>query len=378
MHDDDEPKRILVARKDLRVSRLVDDPDAPAARPLEPGEARLRIDAFALTSNNITYAAFGEAMHYWDFFPTGDADWGCIPVWGFAEVVESQVEGVTPGERCWGYWPMGRYLVVRPARVRAHGFDDGSPHRAALPAVYNQIQRCAADPGYDPAFEAQQALLRPLFATSFLIDDFLADAGWFGAAQILLSSASSKTAYGTAFCLSRRRGQPGAPRIVGLSSPARLEYCRSLGCYDEVRAYDDLATLDAGLTSVYVDFAGDAALRRAVHGHFGDSLRHSVSVGGTHWEALGSGRDLPGPRPTLFFAPAHWARRSAPPPEGWGAAGLQARLGEAWRAFMAAVADPAAPWLQVRHGRGAEAVRETCLALLDGRVDARDGWMLSL
>ena len=192
-------QRLLVSRADLRSTRLVPDPDAPEARPLAAGEARLRIDRFALTSNNITYAAFGEAMKYWQFFPTGDAAWGCIPVWGFAEVTESRAEGVAVGERVYGYWPMGRWLVVQPARAGKGGFSDGSPHRQELAAVYNQITRCATDPGYSAAYEAEQALLRPLFITSFLIDDFLADNGFFGATQVLLSSASSKTAYGTAF-----------------------------------------------------------------------------------------------------------------------------------------------------------------------------------
>ena len=312
----DEAGRFQVSRANLRESRVVPDPDAPAARPLADGQARLRIDAFALTSNNITYAAFGEAMKYWDFFPTGDAHWGCIPVWGFADVVESRAEGVAVGERLYGYWPMGRFLVVQPVRVGKHGFVDGSAHRAALPAVYNQIQRCAADPGYVAAQEAQQALLRPLFTTSFLIDDFLDDHGFFGARQVLLSSASSKTAFGTALCLALRRGQAGAPRVVGLTSPANLDFCRSLGVYDEVRTYDAAPAMDTQLPSVYVDFAGNAALRRAIHVHFGDALRYSCSVGGTHWDELGSGRDLPGPRPTLFFAPERIARRSAPPPDG--------------------------------------------------------------
>ena len=256
-------QRFQVSRSNLRASRLVPDPDAPGTRRLAQGEARLRIDCFALTSNNITYAAFGEAMKYWEFFPTGDAAWGHIPVWGFADVVESCADGVAVGERCYGYWPMGRYLVVQPARVNKHGFIDGTAHRAALPAVYNQIQRCAADPGYVTAQEPQQALLRPLFITSFLIDDFLDDAQCFGAQQVLLSSASSKTAFGTAFCLSLRRGRPGAPRIVGLTSPGNLDFCRSLGCYDEVRAYDTLGAMDRSVPSVYVDFAGNAALRRA-------------------------------------------------------------------------------------------------------------------
>jgi hypothetical protein len=172
-----------------------------------------------LTSNNITYAAFGEAMKYWDFYPTGDTAWGTIPVWGFAKVVESRAEGVAVGERCYGYWPMGRYVVVQPVRVGKHGFSDGAAHRAERAAVYNRIERCAADPGYSAALEPQQALLKPLFITSFLIDDFLTDAQCFGAQQVLLSSASSKTAYGTAFCLALRRGdwvtleawQQGAP-----------------------------------------------------------------------------------------------------------------------------------------------------------------------
>ena len=61
---------------------------------LSDGAVRLRIDTFALTSNNITYAAFGDAMNYWGFFPTGDAATGCIPVWGFANVVVSRCAGI--------------------------------------------------------------------------------------------------------------------------------------------------------------------------------------------------------------------------------------------------------------------------------------------
>lgn len=376
--NDTAAQRFQVSRSNLRASRLVPDPDAPGTRLLAQGEARLRIDCFALTSNNITYAAFGEAMKYWEFFPTGDPAWGHIPVWGFADVVESCAEGVAVGERCYGYWPMGRYLVVQPARVNKHGYIDGAAHRAALPAVYNQIQRCAADPGYVASQEAQQALLKPLFITSFLIDDFLDEAQCFGARQVLLSSASSKTAFGTAFCLSLRRGQAGASRIVGLTSPGNLEFCRSLGCYDEVRSYDTLAGMDRATPSVYVDFAGNANLRRSVHEHFGEALRYSCSVGGTHWDELGGGRDLPGPRPVLFFAPAQIAKRSAAPPSGWGPAELNARIAAAWAAFMKPVNDPAAPWLRVHTARGAQAVHDACLALLDGKVDARDGLMLSL
>ncbi len=378
MNSSDAAQRLQVARGDLHRTRWVDDPDAPSARSLQPAEARLQIEHFALTSNNITYAAFGEAMKYWDFFPTGDNAWGCIPVWGFAQVVESKVDGLAPGERCYGFWPMGRYLVVQPQRLDERGFVDGSAHRADLAAIYNRIVRCAADPLYRADLEAQQAILWPLFFTSFLIDDFMAEAGNFGATQLLLSSASSKTAYATAFCLSQRRGVAGAARVVGLTSPGNVEFCRSLGVYDEVRSYDSVAQMDRSQPSVFIDFAGNAALRRSVHEHFQDALRYSCSVGATHWQERGDGRGLPGPRPTLFFAPAQGAKRGAPPPEGWGAAELNRRVATSWRAFMQAVNDPAAPWLAVRQGHGRDAVQQRLLQLIDGNVDPREGFMLAL
>jgi hypothetical protein len=207
---------------------------------------------------------------------------------------------------------------------------DGSAHRQELAAVYNHYAFCDADPGWKAEREGLQAVLRPLFITSFLIDDHFADNAFFGARQLLLSSASSKTAFGTAHCLAQRRGETGAPQVIGLTSPGNADFTRSLGCYDDVRRYDELAALDPNVPTAYIDFAGNAELRRRVHGHFGDALTCSSSIGGTHWQALGSARDLPGPRPTLFFAPAQVKKRSAPPPEGWGGAELQRRIAGAW------------------------------------------------
>jgi len=367
------PTRFGVSRTDLHVTRLLPDPDAPAARPLREEEVRLQVQTFALTANNITYAAFGDRMKYWAFFPSGAEGWGCIPVWGFAEVVESRHPDVPTGQRVYGYLPMGHYLVVQAERVNARGFMDGAAHRRELAAIYNQLVYCATDPAYDPALEGQQAVLRPLFTTSFLIDDFMAEQDFFGARQLLLSSASSKTAYGTAFCLARRTG---GPRVLGFTSAGNLDYTRGLGCYDEVLRYEDVQTLDPAVPTVYIDYAGDAGLRRSIHQHFGSALRYSCSVGGSHWEALGGAGGLPGPKPELFFAPAQGKKRAAPPPEGWGAAGLEQRLGEAWSALMQRVNAPANPWLVIRHAQGAEAMRAAYEQLLAGRMDPRTGLML--
>ena len=347
--------------------------DAPR-HALAPGQARLRIELFALTSNNITYGAFGEAMRYWEFFPTGEAATGCIPVWGFATVCETLAAGIELGERFYGYWPMADEAIVLPVRPRTEGFVDGALHRQDLPEVYNRYLRCRSDPTYRIEHEALQALLQPLFMTSYLIDDFLADNGFFEAASLLVSSASSKTAYGLAFCLARRRGEPGTPRVVGLTSSANLAFTRRLGCYDDVVAYEDVASVSAGLRAVYVDMSGDAALRATIHERWADRLAYSCSVGGTHWNALGGGKGLPGPRPILFFAPAQIKKRHG----DWGAGELQQRMGAAWLGFVERVADPSAPWLRVVSGIGREAVQETYAALLEGRVPAEEGRVLAL
>jgi hypothetical protein len=374
------PQRFYIQRADLKQAHIGPDPDATA--PLQAGQARLHVESFALTANNITYAAFGELMKYWQFFPAPDAAFGCLPVWGFATIVESQAEGLDVGRRVWGYYPAGTHLVVSPGRVSRGGFVDGAAHRAELAAVYNQYNFCDADPGYKPELEGLQAVLRPLFFTSFLIDDWLADEKFFGAQQVLLSSASSKTAFGTAWCLAQRRstsGAPAGPKIIGLTSPGNAAYTRSLGCYDQVCLYDQLTgSLDARTPTVYVDFAGSAPLRRAVHGHFDGTLAFSSSIGGTHWDELGGGGGLPGPKPALFFAPAQIKKRSAPPPEGWGPAELQKRLATAWAGFLGAITAGTEPWLEIEYRHGADALRSSYAAVLAGQADARRGLMLSL
>lgn len=359
----------LVRKDKLATAELRESPE----RPLVEGEVRLGVDKFALTANNITYAAFGDAMNYWSFYPAAEG-WGRIPVWGFGTVLESRCPGIAVGERFYGYYPMSSQVVLQPARLSPAAFFDGAEHRAALHAVYNSYSRCATDPFHTAQTEDVEALLRPLFITSWLIDDFLADNDFFGAGEqgkgvLLLSSASSKTAYGTAFQLAQRTGI----EVVGLTSAANVEFCNSLGCYHRVLTYDQIDRVAADAACIYVDFAGNAALRASIHARF-RNLKYSCSVGGTHVEQLGGARDLPGPRATLFFAPAQIKKRTAE----WGAAGLGQRLLHAWQAFVAKVCDPAAPWLVVEHHTGPQAVSAAYAAVLGGSGNPRLGHMLSL
>ena len=356
----------LLVRKDRLQDTVLQQ---QADTPLAPQQVRLRVERFAFTSNNITYAAFGDAMHYWDFYPTHQDGWGSIPVWGFGSVVQSLHPGVAVGELLYGYFPMASHAVLTPGRVVVAGFTDAVPHRASLPAVYNQYLRCASDPFYTPDSRDVQALLRPLFTTSWLIDDFLADNDFFGARTLILSSASSKTAYGTAFALAQRAGI----EVVGLTSGGNTAFCESLGCYHRVVGYEQLDQIAPDAACVYVDFAGNAALRRAVHSRF-PNLRYSCSIGGTHVAQLGSTKDLPGPKAVLFFAPSQIAKRQAE----WGAGELQQRLVRGWRDFATKVADPQRPWLVVERHSGAEAVQAAYQQVLAGRGDPRLGHVLQL
>ncbi|HSG87671.1 MAG TPA: DUF2855 family protein [Pseudomonadales bacterium] len=355
-----------VRKSDLRESRFA--PLAPASEAeLADGEVLVAVERFAFTANNVTYAVFGEAMNYWGFFPAEEG-WGRIPVWGFGEVLRSNADGIEVGERLYGYFPMSSWVILKPTRIARHGFADGAEHRLALHPVYNQYQRVAADPGYTPATEPAQMILRPLFATSFLIDDFLADADFFGARQVIITSASSKTSLALAHQVHALRR--GKVEVVGLTSPSNRQFCEGLGIYDRVLAYEDLETLDGTVPSVAVDMAGNGSVLRRIHEHFDDALKYSCLVGGTHWEARSGGGDLPGPAPTLFFAPDQMKKRNA----DWGAEGYNQRLGEAWTGFVAA----SAAWLDVHEDRGEEAVQRIYLETLDGRVDPRRGQILSL
>ena len=118
-----------VRRDDLGITRLVSD----AVSSLQAGQVLLRVDRFALTTNNITYGVVGDMIGYWNFFPAPEV-WGRIPVWGFADVVESDVAGVTTGTRVFGYLPMASHLVVQPTSVGPNGFADGAAHRVELPS----------------------------------------------------------------------------------------------------------------------------------------------------------------------------------------------------------------------------------------------------
>jgi hypothetical protein len=355
----------IVARDDLQACKTIQThiPDADAL----PGESLLvRVDRFAFTANNITYAVLGDELKYWQLFPA-PTGFGIIPVWGFGNVVASKHPNVAEGERLFGYFPMATHLVIEAADVTKRALRDAAAHRQGVSPVYNSYARVGGDPAFAGRQGDHQALLRPLLMLSFLVDDYLAEHEFFGARSVLLSSASSKTAFGLAHLVhTQRKGI----KMIGLTSASNVDFVRSLGCYDEVVTYDAVQSLPSDSPVAFVDMAGNSDLRSRLHRHFGEQMTYSGRIGLTHRATSLDEAALPGAKPSWFFAPDHIRKRA----REWGPGGVDTRFSAAWSGF----APKLDGWISVIESRGPAAVREVYLDTLNGRIPPDQGHMLAL
>ena len=173
----------LEVRKDSWSETRVVDETLQAE--LADNEVLFSVDRLALTANNISYAATGDSLGYWGFFPTAEG-WGRIPAMGWSEVIASAHPDVPVGERVWGWFPYSTHLKVLAGNVSASTFTDISPHRASCAPVYAQFDRASGNPIYEASREDQDSLLRGLFMTSWLVEDFLGVNDFFGAKASLI------------------------------------------------------------------------------------------------------------------------------------------------------------------------------------------------
>jgi hypothetical protein len=223
---------------------------------------------------------------------------GLIPVWGFGTIVKSSHPKLQEGERVYGYLAPTRYLLlpVSSNDVNKFAFYVPRPHlpageRATLSTInnqstllsdrrpYNQILRCANDPQYTPTpvVEDLTMLYRPLFWTSYWFEDWLHASGYRGGVStVLISSASSKTAFCLAYVIGKRirRGETDKnTKIIGLTSKRNLEFTKKLGLYDEVLEYGSFTSAPSfhGKRDnkwFYVDVAGNDTVNSAINAHF--------------------------------------------------------------------------------------------------------------
>ena len=336
---------------------------------LAPGQVLLEIEEFSFTSNNITYGVVGDKMNYWAFFPTTPG-YGIIPAWGLAKVVVSSNPKVEVGERFYGYYPMSTHLLVSLDHSSSVGFVDTTPHRQALPAVYNFYTNIAQDPAFTPETEKLIALFRPLFITSFLIDDHLAEQQFFGANQVIITSASSKTAQALACLLAHRKQEQGLNlNLIALTSAQNLEFVEGLGCYDQAISYDAMDKLNPAEKHIVVDFTGNHSTQYQLQTLLGGNLVFNCLVGLVDWQNLKGEKPLP-QKGEFFFAPTYAAQRQ----KAWGVAGFQQKVGAAWQLFIRAIQSS----VTIKEYQGAQELETLYLNMLSGKIDPKHGNIVSL
>ncbi|NKI32254.1 DUF2855 family protein [Croceivirga thetidis] len=358
--------KLVVNKNNLQKTKVLEETYSDE---LAPNQVLFEVDTFSLTSNNITYGVLGEQLKYWQFFPAEEG-YGIIPVWGFADVVVSNHPEVKVGQRFYGYYPMGTHLLVTAGRVSPFGFSDKTPHREGLASVYNFYSYTANDPSFTSETEALNALFRPLFTTSFLIDYHLVDENFFNATQIVITSASSKTAQALAFLLAERKKQHRLNiNIVGLTSNTNLDFVKNLGWYDKVLPYDNLDQLNTNETFVVVDFTGNHNTQYQLQTTLGESLVYNCLVGLVDWQNLKGEKPLP-KKGAIFFAPNHAAKRQ----QELGVAGFQQKIGIAWQQFINTIGSS----LSVKEHHGAQELESVYKSMLNGKIDPQEGHMVRL
>ena len=353
-------------KQDVNQGRIVDR--LPST--INDGQVLVKIDRFAFTANNITYAVLGDQLRYWQFFPTSDdqeQQWGIIPVWGFADVVESNSQELKVGERLFGYFPPANELVMTPAKVTTANFMDASAHRADLPPGYNVYNRVTNEPAYDRAGDNERMLLFVLHLTAFCLYDLLHSNHWYGAEQVVIISASSKTSTGLAYGLA---DDDNAPSVIGLTSAKNINMVNSTHTYDSVLSYEDLEQIDASKPTVIVDMSANSDVISRLHKHLGDNMRFTSNVGLTHWDEPRQRGDIIAERSQQFFAPSHIQQRM----NDWGPAEFSKRS----MAYIGRSVAKSRAWLKITEIDGIDGLSQVYSNVCDGNIAADEGLVVVL
>lgn len=357
---------LQICQKNLNNTRIVET-NTPS---IGQGEILVKVDKFAFTANNLTYGVLGDQLGYWQFFPpedNADGKWGIIPVWGFADVVESNFDGVTVGERLFGYFPPATNVKMMPAGVSDLLLIEGAAHRSKLPQGYNMYRRVNAEPGYNRDFDNERMLLFPLHITSFCIWDSMQDKDWYGAEQIIVISASSKTSLGLGYALD---ADENAPKTIGITSARNHELVDKLDIYDLTITYDDLESIDADVPTTIVDMSGNAVLLAKLHKHLADNMKHCINVGLTHWDESRNEEGIITSRSEFFFAPAHIQKRM----KDWGPEGFEQKS----QSFMFETTLKCRQWLKLKTVNGLSGLTDVYPDVCAGNIAAEEALIIQM
>nr|WP_042180162.1 DUF2855 family protein [Kibdelosporangium sp. MJ126-NF4]CEL14230.1 Bll1370 protein [Kibdelosporangium sp. MJ126-NF4]CTQ88598.1 Bll1370 protein [Kibdelosporangium sp. MJ126-NF4] len=345
---------LVIAKNDLTSHEVRPSTLAP----LRPGEVRLAVERFGITTVTATYALFGDSpMQFFGVFPGPDG-YGRVPVWGFATVAESRCADVAEGSRFFGYLPMSTHHTVTPEVLPGGGFVDSA--QQAVPHDWYRTYEVAPQDELDD----RRALLHPLFPCSFTLAGFVGQQVAGGVKSILVSSASCKTAIGLADLLSKQDGFS----VTGITSGRHKAFTQGLGFYDHVVAYDELGADAVADPAVFIDFTNSAERMGAVYRHAGARLSGTVLAGFTNPSASFAPPELDGPAPQLYFTPAVEQQLMAEQ----GADEYRARYRAAEQEFLTGTKS----WLVVRNGSGPDAIADAFRTVLAGEQPPSVGAVL--
>lgn len=337
---------------------------------IETGQILVKIDRFAYTANNITYAATGDLIRYWEFFPSvGEhkEQMGVIPVWGFADVVESKANGIAVGDRIYGYFPPTSHLKMNPIKVQEQRFFEGAKHRSSLPMGYNLYRRVNNEPSYNKKFDNDRALLFPLYLTSFCIWDSLQEKSWYQAKQIVVLSASSKTSIGLGYAL---KGDHNAPKSIGVTSQRNLESIGKMGVWNELITYEEVGNIDPSVPTLIVDMSGNKTILEQLHQQLGEQMKFTLKVGLTHWAEANTDTGTIDERNKFFFAPTHIEKRF----QDWGPALFDEKV----NAFFMETVKKTSTWLTYNEMKGLEALAKVHPDVCQGTRLPTEGIIIKL
>ena len=290
----------------------------------------------------MTYATVGDKFGYWDFPPSDEpSEWGRVPAIGWATIQESKVSSISSGGRYFGWQPMSQYLSVA-AVPRYNGFRDCGHHRSKHAYVYVDFVRTDLDPYYVDSSvdgEDRQALLRGLFITAFLADEFLKDMNYFDAKSIVIVSASRKTA-------------------LGLSQ--RLQSKKSI------------TSISGHNKAIVIDMSGNRPVIELIHKHLQNKIQYSMAIGFSHHNTHSAplGGLVLDCEPKLFFAPSDLIRRS----KEWGHDGYEQRARTALETFL----HSSHRWMDINRVIGPNDVQSAWKRLYRGELSPKSGLMASM
>ncbi len=120
----------VLDKNDYSKHRLVEVP-AEAPSQLAPSSLRFRTKILGLTTNNFSYARLGglELTGWHNVYPvpknapapyTDKDAYARISAWGYAEIIESTVPGISAGQTMWGYLPISNSPVDLQVKFDEH------------------------------------------------------------------------------------------------------------------------------------------------------------------------------------------------------------------------------------------------------------------